>query len=257
MTTTVICAYHDGAKPEFNQFILDHPGVFLPVLGGSCYYKQGTNEFYDKLTRDDTGENISNLVTYVNEHTPLYWAYKHYREIGNPDMIGLCHYRRFMDVDYEHLDSTKIYANRVHARHAAGICGLIADSVRGTYSNFCSEELVDLYLDAYRNALPEYNQYLDIVLEDSLYYAKNMFIMSRADFMDFMAYVCRVMRVLFDDTNYDEASSIFYPKLHVRRLMLIYSRCRGFLMEMFVSVWLERQYQLRRNVVPAKVLEFV
>lgn len=43
---------------------------------------------------DDSGENISNLNRYLNEMTAIYWAWKNYEKIGNPDYFGFMHYRR-------------------------------------------------------------------------------------------------------------------------------------------------------------------
>ena len=43
---------------------------------------------------DDTGENISDRNGCYNEMTSLYWAWKNYDKLGNPDYIGLMHYRR-------------------------------------------------------------------------------------------------------------------------------------------------------------------
>ena len=256
MTTTVICAYHEGADPSFNDYIFRYPKIFLPILGGSCYYKRGSNNFYDKLQVDDTGENISNLVIYINEHAPLYWAYKHYEEIGNPDMIGLCHYRRFMDVDYENLDPTKVYANLVKASHYYRDSIIMDDTVFNTYANFCSDEITEFYVDAYRNWFPEYVRDFDMVLNDITYYAKNMFIMNRETFFEFMAYIVRVERMLFDPALFKEACSIYFPAKHLRRLMLTHSRCRGFLLEMFTAVWFSRQKRIHNNVVNTEVLEF-
>lgn len=48
---------------------------------------------------DDTGENISNKNDYYNEMTAVYWAWKNYEELGNPDYIGLMHYRRHFIFD--------------------------------------------------------------------------------------------------------------------------------------------------------------
>ena len=52
----------------------------------------------DNTIGDNTGENISELNREVNEMTALYWAWKNYEQLGNPDYIGLMHYRRFLDL---------------------------------------------------------------------------------------------------------------------------------------------------------------
>lgn len=51
----------------------------------------------DNMIGDDTGENISKLNRDVNEMSAIYWAWKNYDKLGNPDYIGLCHYRRIFD----------------------------------------------------------------------------------------------------------------------------------------------------------------
>jgi hypothetical protein len=43
---------------------------------------------------DDSGENISHLNRYLNEMTGIYWAWKNYEKMGNPDYFGFMHYRR-------------------------------------------------------------------------------------------------------------------------------------------------------------------
>ena len=46
------------------------------------------------MTGDDTGDNISALNLHLNEMTAIYWAWKNYDKLGNPDYIGFMHYRR-------------------------------------------------------------------------------------------------------------------------------------------------------------------
>lgn len=48
---------------------------------------------------DDTGDNISEKNDFYNEMTAIYWAWKNYDELGNPDYISLMHYRRHFIFD--------------------------------------------------------------------------------------------------------------------------------------------------------------
>ena len=52
----------------------------------------------DNMIGDDTGDNISELNRNFNELTAIYWAWKNYDKLGNPDYIGLAHYRRFLAI---------------------------------------------------------------------------------------------------------------------------------------------------------------
>ncbi|EED2653940.1 DUF4422 domain-containing protein [Campylobacter jejuni] len=53
----------------------------------------------ENMIGDDTGENISCLNRYFNELTGIYWAWKNYEKLGNPDYIGFVHYRRHFIFD--------------------------------------------------------------------------------------------------------------------------------------------------------------
>ena len=43
---------------------------------------------------DDSGDNISSKNRFYSECSALYWAWKNYDKLDNPDYIGLMHYRR-------------------------------------------------------------------------------------------------------------------------------------------------------------------
>ncbi|WP_249619358.1 DUF4422 domain-containing protein, partial [Campylobacter jejuni] len=53
----------------------------------------------ENMIGDDTGDNISYLNRYLNELTGIYWAWKNYDKLGNPDYIGYVHYRRLFLFD--------------------------------------------------------------------------------------------------------------------------------------------------------------
>ncbi len=48
---------------------------------------------------DDSGDNISQLNRQFCELTAVYWAWKNYAALGNPEYFGLAHYRRLLALD--------------------------------------------------------------------------------------------------------------------------------------------------------------
>lgn len=66
---------------------------------------------------DDSGDNISHRNREYCECTVLYWAWKHYEELGNPDFIGFFQYRRNFAVnrdavaDWTQVESERQWAN--------------------------------------------------------------------------------------------------------------------------------------------------
>lgn len=190
MTTKIICAYHKGAPQKFNPLIIQHPDIFVPVLGGSRIGGP-TVGFFQVMLHDDTGDNISYLNSLFSENTVLYWAYKHYREIGNPDIIGFCHYRRFFDVDYTNLDPNILYLRRGHTVHP--------EWARFNMYSFMGIPYTQLVIDEFLNDLPEYKDALELVLDDYNFFDKCMFIMNRSLFFQLMQYLMRCYRVVQKD----------------------------------------------------------
>lgn len=62
----------------------------------------------DNLIGDDTGDNISDRNGCYNEMTAIYWAWKNYAVLGDPDYIGLMHYRRHFVLNPDSLDVLNI-----------------------------------------------------------------------------------------------------------------------------------------------------
>lgn len=94
----IFVGYHKPAKLVKNN-------VFEPIHLGRALATRASKDgamdeedyqwMLDHMVGDDTGDNISDLNRIYSEMTSHYWMWKHYEELGNPDYIGFCHYRRF------------------------------------------------------------------------------------------------------------------------------------------------------------------
>lgn len=68
--------------------------MYVPLQAGrACHEPLG-------YLGDDTGENISKLNAYYSELTGVYWVWKNYHAA---DIVGICHYRRYMIAEDGHL----------------------------------------------------------------------------------------------------------------------------------------------------------
>lgn len=87
MSVKILVVYH---KPS----TLVQDQTFAPILVGANK-NTAYSSFFGGAYSDNDGENISDKNPLYNEMTAIYWAWKNYDKLGNPDYIGLCHYRRF------------------------------------------------------------------------------------------------------------------------------------------------------------------
>ena len=93
----ILVGYHKPAK-------LYKSDIYVPIHLGRALATEASKDgkmsqedyqwMLDNMIGDDTGDNISELNRYFCELTAIYWAWKNYDKLGNPDYIGLCHYRR-------------------------------------------------------------------------------------------------------------------------------------------------------------------
>lgn len=94
----ILVAYH---KPS----ALFKDEVLTPIHLGRALSKESHKDgkmsdedfewLCENMIGDDTGENISYLNRYFNEMTGIYWAWRNYDKLENPDYIGFMSYRRF------------------------------------------------------------------------------------------------------------------------------------------------------------------
>ena len=93
----ILVAYH---KPSY----LLKNDIFIPIHVGRAVASSASKDGYNNSSDlqwllkntigDDTGDNISQKNREYCECTALYWAWKNYDKLGNPDYIGFMQYRR-------------------------------------------------------------------------------------------------------------------------------------------------------------------
>ena len=110
----ILVAYHKKTTLFKND-------IFIPIHLGRTLKEKETkdgkilreeyNWLIENMIGDDTGDNISDKNIEYCELTGIYWAWKNYDKLGNPDYIGFMHYRRllvFNEYEYDKYEQTKI-----------------------------------------------------------------------------------------------------------------------------------------------------
>ena len=73
-----------------NRNVLLKSNIITPIQTG----RDIADEEFLEMLGDNTGDNISILNNNFCELTAIYWVWKNYKEIGNPEKVGFMHYRR-------------------------------------------------------------------------------------------------------------------------------------------------------------------
>ena len=163
----------------------------------------------ENMAGDDTGENISRKNPSHNELTAVYWAWKNYDELGDPDYIGLMHYRRHFifresgDVVEEVRAVDENYFARINynartMEHLFDDCDFVAhvgrvDEVYKHYKENHHIEDLDLAIAILKRKYPGYAPAADAYLRMSRVNLCNMFIMPRAMFFEYCAWLFDIL----------------------------------------------------------------
>ena len=196
--------------------VLLNDEIFTPIHVGRALAreKMGRDDpqfkwLCDNMIGDDTGDNISQKNPSYNELTAVYWAWKNYEKLGNPDYIGLMHYRRHFifrestDVveDVRGIDENYFkrinYSNETIA-HLMDDCDYVAhighvDEVYKHYRENHHIEDLDLAIAILKDKYPEYAQTADAYLKMSYVNLCNMFIMPRDMFFEYCGWLFDIL----------------------------------------------------------------
>lgn len=77
--------------------------ILTPIQTGRAI----ADEIFEDMIGDDTGENISLKNNLYSELSAIYWVWKNYGEVGNPEYIGHMQYRRHFILNEKFKNTTK------------------------------------------------------------------------------------------------------------------------------------------------------
>ena len=160
---------------------------------------------------DNDGENISDRNPVYNELTVLYWAWKNYDKLGDPDRIGLMHYRRYFYFDPSVTDvrlrttvGKEAFAEKARlTEDALGsffqegdfICPRPSrrTSVRRHYAMTHRIEDLDLAVSILKKHFPNYAEAADAYLGGEDNYFFNMFVFPKEIFFRYAEYMFTIL----------------------------------------------------------------
>ena len=227
----ILIGYH---KPS----VLFKSDILVPIhLGRALAMEKSkdgtmTQEEYqwmlDNMIGDDTGENISLKNRHYNEMTGIYWAWKNYERLGNPDYIGFIHYRRLFNfIGPEIKDSSVVsFVKKNGIMDTQAALNLIAkydvlvppmSNTAGTFVGLdqslpigykSQTHRLKKVFELIRELYPQYEQYENGYLNQSETFYSNMFIMRREIFFEYCTLMFGVLNVYEQSLDY----SINHPR---------------------------------------------
>lgn len=230
-TLKVLVAYH-------RRSMVVRDDVYAPILAGAAVTAECSKDgklfleqdFLSELQyRDDAGTNVSAMNRAINEMSVVYWAWKNYADLGDPDFFGLAHYRRFFIAD-ESLPLPRhrwypksemyLYGNESDFRAAISSKSLLdrlsdADVLcpyrysaenlkKGASLRNCRDRFVqmmgesrgELYDEMERLVLasrPDMRDEIEYMRTNSDHYVCNMFVMPKAEFFRYCEFVFPIL----------------------------------------------------------------
>lgn len=197
-TVKMAVVYHKDAFKVQND-------VFTPISVGGFSFAEKQNTFADNV-----GDNISAKNATYNELTAIYWMWKHYGELGNPDYVGLNHYRRFFiyknskyayyetdAVDqtiFEKMNFSRRWLCEILSRY--DFAAPVPNKRKSVYHNFkAAHRIEDLELAAeiVRRKYPDFAEVTDEYLAGDRAYFYNMFIFGREDFFRYCEWLFDIL----------------------------------------------------------------
>lgn len=222
----ILVAYH---KPDilFKSNCLEpiHVGREIAAQKQDPDSKTKFELLNNQMIGDNTGENISEKNLYYNEMTALYWAWKNYDALGNPDYIGLMHYRRHFylkkaNSDIAYWESNKIDDPNEYLSNTLGLTEEALGSWLQKYDGIVStpyykESVYDHFklshdisqlenaVQIVKDRFPKYYKSCKKYLSGHNTYFCNMFVFPKDIFFEYCSFIFGVLEAYEHSSAFD------------------------------------------------------
>lgn len=205
----VVC--HHKEAPMLQQY-LDHPELYVHIHGGRAA-SNDRSPFLMSMQGDDTGDNISRFNAQVNEYSVMYWAWKHYDEIGNSDYIGLNHYRRAFtqsDIDVALNYEASFYENIIGRPNAIG--NTLFEHFSANHPSLATRTIGFLQCNQQLQHLAK------CMLSSKCLFPKNMFIMRKVRFFEMMTFLDAIVFKMLKSEQFNAPREIGFVSERITSL---------------------------------------
>lgn len=217
----ILICYH---KPDY----LLKDDILTPIHVGRYLAKKVMSEnddqykwLHSNLIGDDTGDNISEKNSSYNELTAVYWAWKNYEELGNPEYIGLMHYRRHF-VFREMKDVVDVFVDKIDDNYFSlinytkeSIMKLLSDgssifhegkvdSIRKHYADNHNVSDLDSAISIIDEICPSYSTTAHNYLKQDRGSFCNMFIFPKDLFFEYCEWLFKILKTYEDRHDLSE-----------------------------------------------------
>ncbi|GHV07683.1 exopolysaccharide biosynthesis protein [Spirochaetia bacterium] len=164
--------------------------LYMPVHAGKALSKLDLG-----IQGDDTGDNISEKNPYYSELTVHYWAWKNLKKV---DYIGLCHYRRYLDLS-SIKEKGKIEFNKIFSKYDIILSKRIifATSNALHFTELTTREDLIILINVIRIHYPKYEGALiDNLYNTNMTASYNIFLTSWNHFEDYSSWLFSVLSLV-------------------------------------------------------------
>ena len=196
----------------------------------------------DNMIGDDTGDNISKENRTFAELTGIYWAWKNYDKLGNPDYIGLMHYRRTLKFSNKKYTNINDFLSEKNIYKACSKYDIIVPEKLGAYSikkrafisTIKEQYSIEHYakdIDALEKIIKKHYPELSDSVDKIFYHSakihwKGIFVMRKDLFMEYCSFLFDIMNKLEKKSDWKE-----YP--------ITEQRVVGYLSEFVLNIFMD------------------